>query len=1062
MSKGSATRPVYDFLLSVDYGGPHGRLDSINQIWVKDKPILCGQYTQNAIETVYIPDRFGGDDAEGGVAGVVELYMGTDDQVASEALAFRFGETSETWPGYVGVSHIFFRGATSGAAEVLTPGGPDELDGTEYSRDNGAGFVWSSNNPYFPEVKVHVTRFPDGLLGFESVIPATTGVIIDGDDVSLVLANNGYEILIDDNYEFGSEESFDDFLTARSAFMFAWAANSLRLSNNTFASPGGWPPNDWVHPSADSGAAAEPVDSTLDWYGGNDGHAILNANFTGKTGLAKSDGTTAVYLANLRQSTINPELLTDGVGESYGDSFFDTANYNLEDNLVEYFGYSSVTEIDAGRGIMILRPRVKSGVGTTSFSFRIGIYCGATKAAKTTTLFSWSGGGGSNTDITRYVMARIPPGARWIRIEKEGSAFTDIISAPTTDGSSAKVDIWSGIGEDLNFLVGRWSNTEPEYAYCQPNGDLNGFPDANPAAMIYEILTNDEWGKGEDPANIDSASFSAAATTLISERMGMSQVWVKQDTIENLVQDILDHIKAFLFINPMTGLYQLKLLRADYDPEAVPVLNETNCKAKKRKRRAWGETINEIVVSYTDPNTEEAATVSAQDDGNIALQGSIVSETREYSGFRNPFIAQFVADRDVREAAYPVFSCVIEVDRSFWNTVPGDVFRFSWDADDISEMIVRVMSVNYGKPKSRKILLNVSEDIFGLDQTTYGDVPGSLWTPEETDPDNFDWQLIPDIPLPMLQRNGITVDEVDANYPSQGVMFLGAHEFIDAIDFEVWTAVSDGVGGTAPGRISTVAPTKTYYGALPFPPEAESRVAVAIIDYLTFGLARPGDVFMIGYDEYNHELVMLDYYDSGTEEWVVIRGLWDTTPYDWISYDEYLTKIPMDGTNFDPTPRTEGESRSYRFLPRTTFGRLPYASAYNWSITVGERAHRPFRPANCQLDGQGFDTLFLADVLTPGQMTATWVNRNRTMEDNTVMRWDDGNVTPEAGQTTTITVREPTSPFNTIVEYSGLTGTSQVIPFASLGGFTTGWVRFKSVNAIGESLYNSFRYFDIN
>lgn len=129
MSFGKSTVQVYDFLMSVDYGLCIGPVDALNQVWIKDKPIFCGGgYGRCDIE-IDLPNLFGGDDAEGGVRGILEFYPGTETQTASAQLASRWGLESGSAPGYRGLAHIFLRG---GAAVV-------DLEGVAYDFSNGNG-----------------------------------------------------------------------------------------------------------------------------------------------------------------------------------------------------------------------------------------------------------------------------------------------------------------------------------------------------------------------------------------------------------------------------------------------------------------------------------------------------------------------------------------------------------------------------------------------------------------------------------------------------------------------------------------------------------------------------------------------------------------------------------------------------------------------------------------------------------------------------------------------------------------------------------------------------------
>jgi len=945
MGKGGS-RSVYDFLLSIDYGISYGTVDSINQVWVKDKPILCGRYDVDTAVTVNLPDLFGGDDAEGGVEGVVELYMGSDAQVASEALASRFGATTATWPGYQGLTHMFFRGAAGDPGEALV-GGDDFLGGILVSRDNSLGFKWTANNPYMPETKVHCTRLPADL-GANELIPSVVGVEDDG--------SGGIT---------------------------------------------------WV--DSDKVTLSEPVDTLLSTFG------IKNGEFTGA-----------------------PVDNVDSVQEDLHD-------------------YTTQEIIDGGNATFkIFWGGTVTGTGSATFSVRSSYY---------------PDDGTGNPDLANPLLAfDIPSGgipATVVSVQtpfiKVGTVSSEVLVPETArfviyDANvvfvfplfASLADITRGASVSAGATV---------FNYCEPEGTLDGFPDANPAHIIYECLINPDWGKGEDPTNIDTSSFTAAAQTLFDERFGMSMIWVQQDTIQNIIQDVLDHVKAFLFLNPKTGLWTLKLLRDDYDAALEPLLDESNCVATKRKRRAWGETINEIVVSYTDPNTEQPATVAAQDDGNIALQGDLISETREYTGVRNGILAKFIADRDVRESAYPIFSAVLTVDRSMWATLPGAILRFSWTTDGIIEMPVRVMAIDYGKPKDRKITLSVVEDIFGLDQTSYASAPVSGWDPQREDAIPFDHEFAMTTPLPLLQQSGVNVDDLDADYPTVGVFLHAAHDTQNAIDSEVHTLVTLGTGATAVQPIMTGNVQEAQAIATALIPEVLSRLPVAIIDELGLGIAVAGDVYMLGMSEGSHEFIMLDSYIAVDTEWEVRRAIWDTLPGAW-PVGTILWAIDDDGSAIDPGSRTAGEVRTWRQLPRTSEGRLVYADAPDVTLTVSERPHRPFRPADCDLDAAGFDLLVYDDPTTaPSQMTASWANRNRLLEDVVANKWDDASIAGEVGQDTTIRVRDLAGVL--IVEYTGEAGTTKVIPFVDLAGEERGYVEFIAVNAIGESLWNAKRYFDL-
>ena len=166
---------VYDYCYALDYALCQGPIDSINYIWVKDKRVFCGSVRTRADLCIEAPELFGGDSAEGGVGGVIECYVGHDDQFSSPHLARRMGFdyqeplTKDTsvedrrnhWtkaPGYPRLAHLFFR--RSGTAR--------------------GGFKWGTNNPYLPGVKASVTYIPRKLSHLYAAVRPLNAVYDDG------------------------------------------------------------------------------------------------------------------------------------------------------------------------------------------------------------------------------------------------------------------------------------------------------------------------------------------------------------------------------------------------------------------------------------------------------------------------------------------------------------------------------------------------------------------------------------------------------------------------------------------------------------------------------------------------------------------------------------------------------------------------------------------------------------------------------------------------------------------------------------------------------------------
>lgn len=557
-------------------------------------------------------------------------------------------------------------------------------------------------------------------------------------------------------------------------------------------------------------------------------------------------------------------------------------------------------------------------------------------------------------------------------------------------------------------------------------------PDANPAHIIFECLTNTDWGMGASPTIIDVGSFEAASDTLLAEKFGLSMIWSQQATIEDFVKEVLDHIQATLFLNPRTGLLTLKLIRGDYDPATLREFNPDNCDATNRQRKAWAETINEINVTWTNPKNEQEETVTFQDLANIAMQGSTVSDTRNYYGVRNPELASELGVRDIRSASYPLFSTDIEVDRSAWDLLPGDVCKFSWPEDGLSSIVMRVGKVDYGRPGAGTVKASLLEDVFALETAEWVHPPTTGWVDPASDPEPFAYTGFFTVPFPMLVRAGLDVATTDEQYPRVVPAILAQQNDPDTYEFVLNGETVLPNGQTAFGELGSHQQTSYSETTAILAAEATTTATQTVLGII-LGSVMPeiGSFLLIGDGTDDQtELAMLDNYNAGTDTWTIVRGVFDTVPKAW-PVGTPIWYIPLSDVPMDLTERLAGEVVEYKLQSRTSQGLLPLEETPMETFELSARPYLPFRPANVVIGGvSGLGSLFYSTK--PSTIGVTWANRNRTLEDQIARRWTDSNVTPEPGQTTTIRISKLDGTL--IKEYAGLTGTSHNIPYADVDG----------------------------
>lgn len=473
--------------------------------------------------------------------------------------------------------------------------------------------------------------------------------------------------------------------------------------------------------------------------------------------------------------------------------------------------------------------------------------------------------------------------------------------------------------------------------------------DANPAHIIYEAITNQDWGMGNPAYTLDFASFLASAQTLYDELFGLSMIWSKQTTIEDFVQEVLNHIQAVIFVHPRTGLITLKLIRFDYDRYTVPVYTEYNSAITSVKKRLWSDTINEVVASWTNPFSEEQETVRAQNSANIAIQGGVVSDARNYYGVRNSNLAQTLANRDLSSSSAPLTIIEFVANREAWDIVVGDVVNVISAEYGIESLYVRIDNIDYGKPGDAKIKIVATEDIFAYQSAHFvSPPPDTAHDDTHESPEDFAFKVAFTLPYAAVIRAGGAITD-DQEFVS--VLGAQSEEFggADTFSYELWGYPSS--GGPTTQRLATRPVTYRALLATPMTPEAETTYPIADFLEATAGIGGVvgGFIYLEGVDEEHSEIVQITAADS--TNYTLARGMLDTVPQFWSSGSPAWF-LGNTTTIYDPVRRNDGEALTYHLLAITSLGIFsPESSADDLDYTVIGRGHWPTRPANVELDG---------------------------------------------------------------------------------------------------------------
>lgn len=490
-----------------------------------------------------------------------------------------------------------------------------------------------------------------------------------------------------------------------------------------------------------------------------------------------------------------------------------------------------------------------------------------------------------------------------------------------------------------------------------PNGlglaipGVNSGNDANPMNVIYELLTNTEWGSGQPSGDIDTANFIEAAELLETEGNGFSLLLDSETPAQDLLRMIEQQIDGVLNIDPTTGKFRMTLARGGYTLSAKQPIDETNIlSVDKYTRGAWDDTINQVFVNFSSRALEYNTTYAqAQDGANMRLQGNrLVTLEQTYPGVKDPALANAIAWRTLRTAAYPLVRAQVTCDRSLSGVSPGDVLRWSSEELGFTDLPMRVSRADRGTLTDGKVVLELVQDVFVHDAGSFAAPGGTSWTPPSTTigPVPVNESLVFEAPRAFVVR--------DSGY--SGRIFVGGRWQGDAaVDMEVWTRPGSGsyaqsgsvpafmavgeldaslaVGGTQGSITITVNPAslsdvETLQDDL-FETASFDDVGVALVNLVMIG----NEFFVFKSAVESSGSVVL----SGG-----YRGVLDSVQGAHTAGDKVFI---VSGAMTD-SPFADGETINVKLLPRGASATLAEGSATAINVVMDDRFRKPYPPAN--------------------------------------------------------------------------------------------------------------------
>lgn len=982
----------YRYYMGLHFGLCHGPVDAVLEIKVGDRVAWSGAQNTSGTIAVFAPELFGGDKREGGVGGALDIMMGEASQAQNSYLASRIGAGI---PSFRGILSAVFNG----------------------------GLI-TSNNPYVKPWAFRVKRILEGWTGGSAWYPAKAEIGAYSPLSSLsdwVARSNGFGTLEVNAVAYASGHIVavgEDGKAQRSADGITWVD-----------SPIGADPSIELHDIAAFGNNLIAV--------GTGGTIKLSGN----GGASWSTITTAYTSALYCVGVVGNVLI---VGYHVGNILRSTDGGSSWSAVDTGAGLASFVAIGYGGGVLVACGQMQDESSIIYYSLDAGV--------------SWT----QATDLPEVGrFSKVVYGnGRFVTLSYDGKILTSENGINWTLRTSALDvgDFPGGVVFEYGMFVAsknehvvrskdaitweEWSVSAAGHGLWDlhaipdgfvgvgPDGKISttsittvtpDYPNMNPAHIIYQCLTDTAWGMGYPTAAIDDESFTSAADVLFNEGFGLTLVWNQQETIEAFAQIILDHIGGLLYVKPDTGSFALKLIRADYDRGGLPQYGPaTLISVTEYQRQAWGETINEVTVVYTDAATGKGASVTVQDTANVMVQGGVVSQTRSYPGINVPMLAQRVALRDLQAASTPLAKVRITATRAAWHLFPGNVFRLTWPEYGIDDVVYRALIVNLGTLQNGEIIIDAVEDVFGLPDNTFLGAPVSGWEDPSSEPAAAPYHTLIEAPYWDLVRN-LSAADMDYVDPLSGYLeTLATRPSSDALNYSIF-ARTGSADYTRRGT-GEFCPSATISGAL-----THTTTALTLTSGVDLDLVSAGEYAVI-----DNEYVLVEAINANAGTATISRGVLDTLPAEHAAGARIWFADGFQGVDF--TEFADGEEVDVKLLPLTGRGELALALAPVDSMTFDQRQARPYPPANLKFDGVAWPLI----IDSTSDVVLTWAHRDRTLQTAYLVEQDEASIGPEAGVTYSVEVADES--LSVIYSATGITAATATVPASSL---TDGLLRWR-------------------
>ena len=342
-------------------------------------------------------------------------------------------------------------------------------------------------------------------------------------------------------------------------------------------------------------------------------------------------------------------------------------------------------------------------------------------------------------------------GGSTIEIDPQSSMHSHyFVNKPYATKLKGIASIFFGIRKDPTGFLIEYSVLDPgvtqipTYKYCVRRSKLNkydyDFPlpvdiglfigiGSNPAAVYYDLLTNEQYGGDIDSSEINDISFQAASNYFAAKtpKCGLNFYINGITPLKEIILKIQEWTDSYL-VKDINNKYAIKILKETDLPVTTIDIDNKQIEFTLR-RKSWDDTYNcfngnfipihvtrvqgfvsepggDVLVTVDCWKNEDIETLTLKNEANIQLTGNERLKTIDLTCFANREVASQRLTQIMKKESFPFANATLTTNMEYYNLRVGDVVTIDSNNLNVSAPF-RVININYQKIDENKLTFDL-------------------------------------------------------------------------------------------------------------------------------------------------------------------------------------------------------------------------------------------------------------------------------------------------------------------------------------------------------------------